>query len=80
MQNMQRENISNWFISQLTDWEILSAYKYCNMILDKESVHAQIEFDDMCFFLFDGNKKITSLAIEEAKKIYCEEYSKRHIN
>jgi hypothetical protein len=74
------ERISPAWISQLTDWEILSAFSYCTKVLKRESLLFEEEFEDICFFFFDGDEDLTKKTLEEIQKIYTREYSKRHSN
>jgi len=68
------------FISHLSDWDIISAFSYCNKITYRETPIFQAEFRDICEFFFDGNENEALSALEECKKIYTEEISKRHCN
>ena len=38
------------------------------------------EFYDLCFFFFDGDEDATTLILQKVKKLYLDEYSKRHCN
>ena len=67
-------------ISQLTDWEILSAFTYCNKVIKKETFLMKEEFYDLCFFFFDGDEDTTALILQKVKKLYLDEYFKRHCN
>jgi hypothetical protein len=67
-------------ISQLNDWEILSAFTYCNKVIKKETFLMEEEFYDLCFFFFDGDEDATTLILQKVKKLYLDEYSKRHCN
>ena len=85
MQNKQtkvkNERISQqYYYPSLNDWEILSAISYCNSILDKKTLVHEAAFVDMCFFFFNGNEKATINSLIEVKRLYEEEYSKRHSN
>jgi len=67
-------------ISQLNDWEILSAFTYCNKVIKKESFFMEEEFYDLCFFFFNGDEDETNLILQSVKKLYLDEYLKRHCN
>ena len=77
---VKNEKVFPQFISQLTDWEILSAFIYCNKILKREDFILQEEFYDLCFFFFEGDEEETVKVLETVKELYMKEYSKRHAN
>lgn len=77
---MKLKTTSEEFISQLDDWEIISAYSYANSLITRKSFLAKEEFEDLSFFFFDGDSKMATLALEEAKQIYTSIFSKRHSN
>ena len=77
---VKNERVFPQFVSQLTDWEILSAFTYCNKVLHREDFLFEEEFYDLCFFFFDGDEQETERILESVKKLYLDEYSKRHAN
>lgn len=77
---VKNERVFPQFISQLNDWEILSAFTYCNKVLKKEDFLFEEEFYDICFFFFEGDEEQTIDVLETVKKLYLQEYSKRHAN
>ena len=72
--------ISQEFISQLTDWEILSVVIYCNNLLKRESLIYEEEFKDICFFFFEDDDSCTSLMLKSIREMYTNEYLKRRAN
>ena len=75
-----KKRISQEFISQLSDWEILTAFTYTDRILKRENSMFENEFNDLCFFFFDGDVKSTILSLQEVKELYTKEYSTRRQN
>jgi hypothetical protein len=69
-----------YVVTQLSDWEILSAYSYCRKLLNPQTPLDIEEFEDICFFFFDGDVNETIETLKEVQKIYTDEFSKRHIN
>lgn len=77
---LKKKIASREFISQLSDWEVISSFSYCNMILKRETLFSAIEFESICFFFFDGDEDATYEVLEETRSLYLLEYSKRHAN
>ena len=73
-------NLTEKYISQLSDWEILSVYKYINFVLNKKNKSAEIEFDCISFLFFSKNVFKTIESLNNVKILYKNEYSKRHNN
>lgn len=74
------KRISQFYFPNLSDWEILSAVKYCNKVIEKKTAEYKEEYFNMCLFFFNGNEEIMLKSINEVKSLYIEEYSNRHIN
>jgi hypothetical protein len=77
---LKNKRISQEFISQLSDWEILSVVIHCNNLLKRESVLFSEEFNDICFFFFDEDVDFTHDTLSSIKEIYVNEYLKRRLN
>lgn len=77
---VKNERIFPKFVSQLTDWEILSAFTYCSRVYKREDIDSILEYEEMCHFFFDGNEHELNSTLETIKKQYLTEYSKRHCN
>ena len=75
-----KKRISQEFVAQLSDWEILTAFTYTDRILRRENSMFEEEFNDLCFFFFDGDVKSTLQSLQEVKELYIKEYSIRHQN
>ena len=67
-------------VSQLSDWELIIAYSYCKRLLDPQNPQEIEDFEDLSFFFFEGETKITSQVLGFIKKMYIEEYEKRRCN
>ena len=77
---MNTRIISQSYISQLSDWEIISAFIFCNDILQQKDPDSIEEFKSMCLFFFDNKKESAIESIKDVQRLYQKEYQKRHIN
>lgn len=74
------ERISKFYVPHLSDGEILSAVTYCKRVLDRKDLIFIEEFNDICFFFYEGDAKATEKSINEIIELYTKEYMKRRIN
>jgi hypothetical protein len=72
--------ISHVYLSQMSDWEILNAYIYAAKVLRRETLAESEEFKTISFFFFEEDENSTIRAFEKIKKLYFDEYLKRHCN
>jgi hypothetical protein len=64
----------------LTDEEILAAISLCNKILDRKDDKFKDEFENLCFFLFEGDVLLAEDNLKSVIKLYTEAYMKRRLN
>jgi hypothetical protein len=77
---VKHERISKYYFPHLSDEEILSAITYCKRILDRKDLVYIEEFNDICFFFYEGNIENTEDSIKEILDLYTVEYMKRRSN
>jgi len=68
------------FISQLTDWELISAYSFCNKLLNPRTFLEREEFEDICFFFFESDFMEAQNTLYDIREMYIKEFNKRHLN
>ena len=63
----------------LSDWEILGAISFCNLLLERKNSFMQ-EFNELCIVMFNGNQTNTVNHILTMKNSYIHEFNSRHLN
>ena len=64
----------------LSDWELIMAFSFCQMMIEQSTNDARIEFSQIRDFFHDGDEKETLLTLHRVMAIYKQEYDKRHCN
>ena len=77
---VHNEKISQSFLNQLSDWEIISAFSYTKMLIKKEDFLAKEHFEDISFFFFDGDEKLANEYLSDISEVYINTYFNRHLN
>ena len=77
---VKHERISKYYFPHLSDEEILSAITHCKKILDRKELPYIEEFNDICFFFYEGDIQLAENSIKEILDLYTTEYMKRRSN
>jgi hypothetical protein len=67
-------------VASLSDWELIMAFSFCQMMVDQSTVDARNEFMHIRDFFHAGDEKETMLTLHTVMAIYKQEYDKRHCN
>lgn len=67
-------------VKRLSDWELIIAFSFCHLMLDKATPEAIEEFDQIRDFFHDGDEIETVCTLHRVMAIYKQEYDKRHCN
>jgi hypothetical protein len=67
-------------VELLSDWELLHGFSFCQEMIEGTSEEAFLEFHQICNFFHSGDEQATLQTIQLVKKIYKDEYDKRHCN
>lgn len=68
------------YASTLTDFELISAFAYCNKVLKHENAFFANEFLTVCSFFFDSDKIHATEILNEMMIMYKKIYLNRHLN
>lgn len=78
--NLTKADYTCSIISELSDWELISSYSFTKNILNKTNRLFAEEHDDIAFFFFNDDKKMTVDVLNNVLKSYASEYIKRRQN
>jgi hypothetical protein len=76
---VKRESIFQNF-TDLTDWEIISAFTYCKKTKERKTPMFEKEFFTLCVFFFEGDLDSAEQSLDEIMIYYRKEFSKRNSN
>jgi hypothetical protein len=76
---VKRESIFQNF-TDLSDWEVISAFSYCKKTRERKTHTFEKEFFALCIFFFDGDISSAEQALDEIMVYYTNQFSKRNSN
>lgn len=76
---VRRESIFQKF-TDLSDWEVISAFSYCKKTKERKTPVFEKEFFALCVFFFDGDIDSAEQSLDEIMEYYRREFSKRNSN